>query len=776
LPYINEIVSATTRDPDQPYRIQAYFQPELWAPHRNAKAGLPRRSYLSGGSGGDGLERFRFRAIEGISYTDSWAELRETSKSDSIVSFLQNFSRLRRTLEPRTFNGESVEFSVGSSDYAEPRIVASEVSTNDLQVGGRLVEPGPAPWEDGFIGLKGGSVLAPDPAKLTGAAPGQATDFPRRIPVGDLPAGADVLKDPRTSPDYTLGNPNPDWSALTATALMSYPIGKKFYNFVVTGFTQHGMGGPYPPGFNPAINQVLGVFTLEMQLPGGAWVPIQVLEGLKFANAHVDRVEEPRDPRENYPSLPNPPATRNIDPTSGSERIVGYNASTSFTPAQKAQGVNFIASGGRPEELAFCKPVLAGWDPDLTGEFSGGDPTYLTGPDPFELLTTGAPNPNTGGPTVRGNARLFFGWMNLQYGSSYLKADPRTRRFGIAGAAIGSPGKSIRPTAAKWNQAAHTNSANVWDVPDILAQGNNYWLMSGPVTNLSGGSSWNPPFQHLGTEGTGGRPWVPLAGFGMNRAGGLAEQGVVYQDPDGETRLADYAFVDDSDFPTIENVAAAAANRPIVLNRPFRNVAELGAVFRDVPWRSLNFWTDDSADFGLADVFSIEDGEGSGKINPVTASQAVLEAALSSTLADSKLIAANPEILTDSQIQTFVAEFLNRVQLVPQDPLGDASGIMPGSKSELLREIVALPSVDPSAAGDSTKFRSEAIARGLLGIVDLETWNILLDVVAQAGRIPQNASDWSGFEARGERRVWVHIAIDRQTGKIIGMETENVDE
>lgn len=772
LPYINEIVSATARDPDNPYRIQTYFQPEIWAPHRNAKAGRPRSSYLSAGGGGADINRFRFRAIEGISYVDSWAELRETSSTDSIIRYLQTFSRSRRTMEPRVLAGESVEFSAGFADYAEPEIAASEVSSNDLQVGGRLVEPGPAPWEVGFIGLKGGAVLAPDPAKLSGAQPGQATVFPQRIPVDELPPGADALKDPRTSPLYT--GVNSDWSSLTDTALMSFPIGKKFYNFVVTGFTDTGMGAPFPPGFNPLVNQKLGVFTLEMQLPGGAWVPIQVVEGLKFANAHVDRVEERRDPRENYPALPQPPATRNIDPTPGSDRIVGYNASTTYTPAQKSAGRNFIANGGRPEELAFCKPVLAGWDPDLTGVFSGGDATYLNGEDPFTYLTTGTPNPGAGGEANRGKSRLYFGWMTPHYGSSYLKADPRTRRFGIAGAAIGSPGKSIRPTAAQWNQAAHSDAGNVWDVPDILAQGNSYWLT--PGTSLSGGSSWNPPFQHQRTLGTGGRPIVPLAGFGVNRASDLAEQGVVYQDPDGETRLADFAFLDNSEFPTIEDDAAAAANRPVILNRPFRNVAELGTVFRDVPWRSLNFWTGDSADTALLNVFSIEDGEGPGKINPVTASRATLEAILSNTLIDPKVIEANPETLTDSQIEDFVTELMSRVRLNPQDPLGSATGIMPRSQAELLREIVALPSVDPSSDGDSTKFKAEAIARSLFGIIDLETWNILLDVVAQAGRIPPNASDWSDFVARGERRLWVHIAIDRRTGKIIGIQTEHVDE
>ena len=45
-----------------------------------------------------------------------------------------------------------------------------------------------------------------------------------------------------------------------------------------------------------------------------------------------------------------------------------------------------------------------------------------------------------------------------------------------------------------------------------------------------------------------------------------------------------------------------------MLNRPFRNVAELGYVFRDLPWKTLDFFTDKSADAGLLDVFTINDG------------------------------------------------------------------------------------------------------------------------------------------------------------------------
>ena len=42
---------------------------------------------------------------------------------------------------------------------------------------------------------------------------------------------------------------------------------------------------------------------------------------------------------------------------------------------------------------------------------------------------------------------------------------------------------------------------------------------------------------------------------------------------------------------------------PIMLNRPFRNVAELGYAFRDLPWKTVDFFTDKSADAGLLDIF-----------------------------------------------------------------------------------------------------------------------------------------------------------------------------
>src|SRR5207244_13037291 len=82
-----------------------------------------------------------------------------------------------------------------------------------------------------------------------------------------------------------------------------------------------------------------------------------------------------------------------------------------------------------------------------------------------------------------------------------------------------------------------------------------------------------------------------------------------YADNDRVTRSADakYANTTNTCFgsSTPDNTSAY---HPIILNRPFRNVAELGYAFRDLPWKTLDFFSDKSADAGLLDIFTINDG------------------------------------------------------------------------------------------------------------------------------------------------------------------------
>jgi len=75
------------------------------------------------------------------------------------------------------------------------------------------------------------------------------------------------------------------------------------------------------------------------------------------------------------------------------------------------------------------------------------------------------------------------------------------------------------------------------------------------------------------------------------------------------------------------------------------------------------------------------------------------------------------------------------------------------------------------------KTQRESIARALGEVAQTRTWNLLIDVIAQSGRYPPNATSFeNGFVVVGEQRYWVHVAIDRFTGRVIDKQVEVVNE
>jgi hypothetical protein len=102
----------------------------------------------------------------------------------------------------------------------------------------------------------------------------------------------------------------------------------------------------------------------------------------------------------------------------------------------------------------------------------------------------------------------------------------------------------------------------------------------------------------------------------------------------------------DGTMTIISNSVASTANytyqdqsRPYFLNRPFRTVAELGCVFRDTPWKNLDFFTPESADNALLDTFCINENVNldalvAGKVDLNTRQQPVLQAIVSGGMLD----------------------------------------------------------------------------------------------------------------------------------------------
>ena len=56
-------------------------------------------------------------------------------------------------------------------------------------------------------------------------------------------------------------------------------------------------------------------------------------------------------------------------------------------------------------------------------------------------------------------------------------------------------------------------------------------------------------------------------------------------------------------------------------------------------------------------------------------------------------------------------------------------------------------------------------------------WNLMIDVIAQVGIFPPGSTNLgSDFVVQGERRIWVHLAIDRLTGEVLDSQLERVTE
>jgi hypothetical protein len=80
------------------------------------------------------------------------------------------------------------------------------------------------------------------------------------------------------------------------------------------------------------------------------------------------------------------------------------------------------------------------------------------------------------------------------------------------------------------------------------------------------------------------------------------------------------------------------------------------------------------------------------------------------------------------------------------------------------------------ASQNIQRFRESAI-RPLAECGQTRVWNLMIDVIAQVGRYPSGASSLGGsFLVEGEKRYWVHVAIDRLTGQVVDRQVEIVPE
>ncbi len=237
-----------------------------------------------------------------------------------------------------------------------------------------------------------------------------------------------------------------------------------------------------------------------------------------------------------------------------------------------------------------------------------------------------------------------------------------------------------------------------------------------------------------------------------------------YKDRDGMLRIGDSGLFPSSTDAASGNPHGRDADRPLVLNRPFQSVAELGYVSRDDPWRSLDFFSINSPDSPLLDLFTLtesEDGMVAGRIDLNSQDTQALEAVLRGVLPD---ITATGNVLSNPE--TIAASLSGSTKSHPLL-----------HKSNLVSHFVGRTDLYPAATDESRiKTRREAVTRALADAGQTRTWNLMIDLFAQAGKYPPGATSMEQFVVEGERRYWLHVALDRFTGEVVDQQLEQVIE
>jgi len=286
---------------------------------------------------------------------------------------------------------------------------------------------------------------------------------------------------------------------------------------------------------------------------------------------------------------------------------------------------------------------------------------------------------------------------------------------------------------------------------------------------------------------TGGGGNVLVGTNGVNNLYATSGTYGYNSDRDYVTRVGDAAGWSNSAGSASPLPYGSQEQRPLQLDRPFRSVAELGYVFRDDPWKTLNLISANSADAGLQDIFYIGANTNgptapppdviAGKMNINSAVMNSVSAGNQGSLPLQALLAqglryyslTNPNVIdsgstnmiTPSDAGTLATNIVSYIQTNALVNIGDIPGLFPQNTT------ISIPY-------PGLKAPREAMVRTLADSADTRTWNLMIDVVAQSGKLTSTATSLGNFTVEGEKHYWLHVAIDRFTGEIVDQQLEPV--
>lgn len=450
----------------------------------------------------------------------------------------------------------------------------------------------------------------------------------------------------------------------------------------------------------------------------------------------------------------------------------------------------------------------------------GSNPEYLTY-DVIDYAYAGGSLSSTGNLGIVDNDDATSSNRGLKTG---IRADPRTNRWGL-------PTFRASPY---WSAGTLSTSPSVFpkDANSSFDAFPIYPFVQGTTLSPAGTSASAIFYRQIG-DNAGGVPkasgWRFPGGSSLpqgysdlvvNLSSGSTTSAIpggksYYTDPDGVLRRASGAYFISGSADGLPLATGNHNSRPFLLNRPFRSVAEMGYAFRGIAWKELDFFTSESGDSALLDAFCLNELDNApdnvavaGRFSLNSRQPAVLEAVISgASKAEGGVLSPQEARRAAEALTTWTADttsnssgFLtkgplrNRGELVGKFVSTGGAVLPAGGGSQINRADVTnydgsiafsgysslLTSgsggVFSTAADASIKRRRESVMRALVDSGNARTWNLLIDLVAQVGRYPGHTSSLNQFVVEGETRFWVHVAIDRFTGKIIDIQTEIITE
>ena len=248
-----------------------------------------------------------------------------------------------------------------------------------------------------------------------------------------------------------------------------------------------------------------------------------------------------------------------------------------------------------------------------------------------------------------------------------------------------------------------------------------------------------------------------------------------------DNNSANYAYGMESmsyDDATVNQSRPPSAPAPpagyVLLNRRFENVGEFGYAYNPGSTtlsKTLDFFTPASTTAPILDFFAYNTsgsspGSRAGIVNLNTRNGPVLASIIRGALLNDPGAQNTPTALVSLPDALTAGQKI----VVATSQAGGAAV----NRGDVARLAAAAVVGTTMAASDETR---NTIARALAEVGQTRTWNLMIDVIAQTGRYAVSATDLNGpFIVEGERRYWLHIAMDRYTGKVLGQQLEEVTE